>query len=129
MTLTQRLTRAGLTFILLGTVASLVPTDGNAEGDTYQCNRHDTYTIGTVYGDTATAYIVPLHGTLILNAYENNGPDARAQYSPSNMAIFTTSASNRSSVTLTGEKAGTATLNFRDGSSDGILRHEAITVQ
>lgn len=57
MILSQRLTRAGLVFILLGTAASLVPTNGNASAATDVCTIvSQSYSVGTVARDTTTNF-------------------------------------------------------------------------
>ena len=68
MTLTQRLTRAGLVFVLLGTVAALLPTSGTANAETVTCTSDGkTYTLGQSSTDAFTAYT--LGSTLTLNTY------------------------------------------------------------
>ena len=68
MTLTQRLTRAGLVFVLLGTVAALLPTSGTANAATVTCTSDgQTYTLGQSSTDASAAYT--LGSTLTLNTY------------------------------------------------------------
>lgn len=68
MTLTQRLTRAGLVFVLLGTVAALLPTSGTANAETVICaSDGKTYTLGQSSTDGVKAYT--LGSTLTLNTY------------------------------------------------------------
>jgi len=68
MTLTQRLTRAGLVFVLLGTVAALLPTSGTANAATVICaSDGKTYTLGQSSTDGVKAYT--LGSTLTLNTY------------------------------------------------------------
>lgn len=40
MTITQRLTRAGLTFILFGLITALLPTDYTAINAAFACTTH-----------------------------------------------------------------------------------------
>ena len=47
MTLSDRLTRAGLSFIVFGTAVSLMPTNGNAIADTLTCGGGDKYRLTT----------------------------------------------------------------------------------
>lgn len=47
MTLSQRLTRAGLSFIVFGTAVSLMPTNGNAIADTLTCAGGISYRLTT----------------------------------------------------------------------------------
>ena len=68
MTLTQRLTRAGLVFVLLGTVAALLPTSGTANAATVTCTSDgQTYTLGQSSTDGVKAYT--LGSTLTLSTY------------------------------------------------------------
>ena len=70
MTLTQRLTRAGLVFVLLGTVAALLPTSGTANAATVTCTSDgQTYTLGQSSTDGVTAYTLGSGLTLTLNTY------------------------------------------------------------
>ena len=57
MTLTQRLTRAGLSFIVFGTAVSLMPTNGMAFSATDGCTTPaQTYSVGSFSGDSSTFY-------------------------------------------------------------------------
>ena len=69
MTLTQRLTRAGLVFVLLGTVAALVPTNGVANAA--QCTVAGVIdTLGTSPSDTSTSYsFTASGGSLVLGSF------------------------------------------------------------
>ena len=73
MTLSQRLTRAGLSFIVFGTAVSLMPTDGMAFSASDSCpppTIHDY--VGTQ--DATSAYFIG-HGSTstILTAYPVSG--------------------------------------------------------
>jgi len=73
MTLTQRLTRAGATFIVFGIAAAFVPTNSNAFSATDTCmipGQQDS--VGTLKGDTTTSYLFN-NNTLTLTGYSESG--------------------------------------------------------
>ena len=106
MTLSQRLTRAGLTFIVLGTVATLVPTNGVANAATTTCAQNgNTYTLGTSPNEATATY--PLNGaSLTLNTYVNTTQTA-ASITASDSINFTNTISP-SSITITRNNPGPA---------------------
>lgn len=98
MTLTQRLTRAGLVFVLLGTVAALLPTSGTANAETVGCTSDGkTYTLGQSSNDTSTAYT--LGSALTLNTYVG-GIQTTATITASDSTNFT-NAISANSITIT----------------------------
>ncbi len=98
MTLTQRLTRAGLVFVLLGTVAALLPTSGTANAETVICaSDGKTYTLGQSSTDGVKAYT--LGSGLTLNTYVGSIQTA-ATITASDTTNFTNIIS-ASSITIT----------------------------
>jgi len=106
MTLTQRLTRAGLVFVLLGTVAALIPTNGTANAATMCSTGGTAYTLGTGPGDTTMTYT--LGTTLTLNTYVNSTQTAPASFTASNNTDFTNTSSSGSSITITPKSTASA---------------------
>jgi len=106
MTLTQRLTRAGLVFVLLGTVAALLPTSGTANAETVICaSDGKTYTLGQSSTDGVKAYT--LGSTLTLNTYVA-GTQTAATITASDSTNFTNDISVNS-ITITSKTATSAT--------------------
>ena len=70
MTLSQRLTRAGLSFIVFGTAVSLMPTNGMAFSATDNCLTATTHDfVGISATDASTSYeIVSGTHTIVLTA-------------------------------------------------------------
>ena len=98
MTLTQRLTRAGLVFVLLGTVAALLPTSGTANAETVTCTGDShTYTLVQSSTDAFTAYT--LGSTLTLNTYVGD-IQTTATITASDSTNFT-NAISANSITIT----------------------------
>ncbi len=119
MTLTQRLTRAGATFIVFGTAALMIPTDGNAFSATDTCTipAQKDY-VGDSATDTAGSYAL-VGGTRSLTAYPANGVSAQT-VSDGNTADFTTTRSGNQVTTMlkAGASTGTTdlvTVTFSDG--------------
>ena len=72
MTLSQRLTRAGLSFIVFGTAVSLMPTNGMAFSATDGCTTPaQSYSIGINPQETTSLYTTSGTGTrsVTLNKY------------------------------------------------------------
>ena len=134
MTLSQRLTRAGLTFILLGTVAAALPQQsGAAQADTAQCG-----TTGSVYyrltadssgaSDTAHATPVPA-GTSEDFFFFQSTTGVSGTYAAFTPTSFTPSGyttvinsgnhyqgkTNSGSNTLTAVVSGTPSFSISDG--------------
>ena len=104
MTLTQRLTRAGLVFVLLGTVAALLPTSGTANAETVKCaSDGKTYTLGQSSDDASAVYT--LGSTL--NTYVG-GKQTTATITASDSTNFTNIISP-SSITITPAPTTSAT--------------------
>ena len=106
MTLTQRLTRAGLVFVLLGTVAALLPTSGTANAETVTCaSDSKTYALGPSSDDASAVYT--LGSTLTLYTYVDHTQTA-ATITASDTTNFTNIISP-SSITITPAPTTSAT--------------------
>ena len=113
MTLTQRLTRAGATFIVFGIAAAFVPTNSNAFSATDTCAilAQKDY-VGSK--DNISSYTLA-NNTLALTAYPANGVTAT---SVSPAAANYTNTLNGSTVTTSrtsGTGSETVTVTFSDG--------------
>ncbi len=126
MTLSQRLTRAGLVFILLGTAAALVPTDGNASAATDGCTiASQSYSVGNMARDSTQNFPATTSNqskSVTLTQYLGTTPTAAAKttnVTDSNSA-FTTKIANTDVKTSTSSDtvAGTVdtvTISFPGG--------------
>ena len=115
MTLSQRLTRAGLAFILFGTVAALVPTNGNASAATDGCTiPTQSYSVGTVAQDPTTIFTTTTSGTnksVTLTQFLSD-VTTNAGNTPSNSnPLFTTSISGSTITTSTLSTTSTGTTD------------------
>ena len=124
MTLTQRLTRAGATFIVFGIAAAFVPTNSNAFSATDDCviPAQKDY-VGNSSDDKTATYTLPSSNILILTAYPANGVKVTG-VSPAgtgytNILIDPTVTNPRVSTTRIGTGTGTdsesVTVTFSDG--------------
>ena len=122
MTISQRLVRAGLTFVLFGTMAALVPTNGNVFAATDSCPNADT--LGITPGDTATSYsFASSGGSLTLNAYNSQSPTKVSfvftQISGTGTFTNSPNAGNPNATTVNITASGPATetvqATFQDG--------------
>ena len=130
MTLSQRLTRAGLTFVLLGTVAVALPQQSGAA-------RADVCTIGgntlkIVQGTLSSGSSSPTFTqTSASQAYTSffNTTQAGAITTTTSAASFTSSGDGTSQVTLTKSGTpGTATLNDTFTDTGGVVYNASATV-
>ena len=122
MTLTQRLTRAGATFIVFGIAAAFVPTNSNAFSATDTCavSTQKDY-VGDYLTDTTATYTLPSSNILILTAYPANGVKVTGVSSTgtgyTNILIDPTVTNPRVSTTRTTGSAASenVTVTFSDG--------------
>ena len=121
MTLTQRLTRAGATFIVFGIAAAFVPTNSNAFSATDDCGipAQKDY-VGNSPVDTTPSYTL-VGNTLILTAYPAKGVTATSVSAAgtdyTNLLINSTVIN--STVTTTRTAGSTASENVTVTFSDG----------
>ena len=107
MTLTQRLTRAGLVFVLLGTVAAVLPQQSGAAIAADPCTiGGNTLKIvqGTLSSDPASPTFSQLNSTQLYTSFFNTTQDGIITVSSG--TGFTNAGSESSQVTLT--KSGTS---------------------
>lgn len=138
MKLSQRLTRAGLAFILLGSVAAVMPHNDAAQATTVNCTGGPTtqyrLTDNSDGNDNSSAYISRSARTSV-KLYTFISTDSGATFSPTNQALFvnpndiisfassgdTTSATSPASVYPNSENSDTGssvvTTTFHDGST------------
>ena len=122
MTLSQRLTRAGLSFIVFGTAVSLMPTDGMAFSATDNCTvpTQKDY-VGNSVNDTALTYSIAgttAGSTLVLNSYNGSLSTGSPTVVDSDLTNFSTLASGNTVTTTrknTGTQSETVTATFSDG--------------
>lgn len=115
MTLSQRLTRAGLTFILFGAMAALLPSDGNASGATDYCTtKSQSYSVGKSAGETRTLYpvVTRVGGNLNLNTYLNITLVSTGKLVSTDSAGYKTVVTGSKVVTTLGAKATKGTLDI-----------------
>ena len=124
MTLSQRLTRAGLVFILLGTAAALVPTNGNASAATDGCTiASQSYSVGSTARDSTQNFLATTSNqskSVTLTQYLGTTPTAAAKSVTNSNTAFTTEIANTSVTTSTSSStvAGTVdtvTISFPGG--------------
>jgi len=124
MTLSQRLTRAGLVFILLGTAAALVPTNGNASAATDGCTiASQSYSVGSTARDPTQNFFATTSNqskSVTLTQYLGTTPTAAAKSVTNSNTAFTTEIANTSVTTSTSSStvAGTVdtvTISFPGG--------------
>jgi len=124
MTLSQRLTRAGLVFILLGTAAALVPTNGNASAAADDCTiKSQSYPVGSTAQDltqTFPATTSEQNKSVTLTQYLGATSTADATNVTDSNGAFTTKIANTSVTTSTSSDtvAGTVdtvTISFPGG--------------
>ena len=126
MTLTQRLTRAGATFIVFGIAAAFLPTNSNAFSATDGCtvDGHRDY-VGTYQGDTRTSYLFIVGANtadaLTLTGYSESGATITS-ISPGGTGFINTFVSatpfTRQTVVMTrttGTGPDNVTVTFSDG--------------
>ena len=123
MTLTQRLTRAGATFIVFGLVAALVPTNENAMATTGNCTTTGSYRLTT----DPTGVADQDNSTSSYNFYAFGNPSATggtygavtASYSLSGGGTGTLSPASGTSTRVTRIATGGLNLTalFPDGTS------------
>ena len=114
MTLTQRLTRAGATFIVFGIAAAFVPTNSNAFSATDTCAipAQKDY-VGSK--DNISSYTLA-NNTLALTAYPANGVTATSVSSPGADYANTLSSSTVTTTRTAGSSASeSVTVTFSDG--------------
>ena len=124
MTLSQRLTRAGLVFILLGTAAALVPTNGNASAATDGCTIESrSYSVGSTARDPTQNFFATTSNqskSVTLTQYLGTTPTAAAKSVTNSNPAFTTKiadtyvTTSTSSSTVAGT-VDTVTISFPDG--------------
>ena len=116
MTLTQRLTRAGATFIVFGVAAAFVPTNSNAFSATDTCTipAQKDY-VGKFATDAAPTYAL-LNDTLALTAYPANGVTPTS-VSPASTDYTNTLSGSTVTTTRTAGSNDTesVTVTFSDG--------------
>lgn len=118
MTLTQRLTRAGLVFVLLGTVAALVPTNGAANAITTTdptCSQR-TFTLGQSASDAILGYTISADKSLTLNTFIGT------QQTPEALAFATVTGNGTNgfsnAVTTSGQSPVTITPSNTAGAAE-----------
>ena len=123
MTLSQRLTRAGLSFIVFGTAVSLMPTNGMAFSATDNCTvpTQKDY-VGNSAKDTALTYPITgttIGSTLVLKAHNGRLSTGLPTVVDSDKTKFSTVADSGNKVTTTrkttGTQSETVTATFSDG--------------
>ena len=101
MTTSQRLTRAGLTFILFGSVVALVPTNGTAIAATDYVTPVTTgETVGTFAGDTTIFYSTTglsssTSGIITLTAFSNTTGEEATSVTDTTTGFSTTTNGNK----------------------------------
>ena len=119
MTLSQRLTRAGLTFIILGTVAALVPIDGTANAAIQCASNGQTDTLGINPTDASRSYpFVASSGSLNLTTFVDGIATAETfSFTPvSGPGSFTNAVSGSSvNITASGLASENVTAVFTNG--------------
>jgi len=120
MTLSQRLTRAGLVFILFGSVVAVLPTNGSATAATKYKNSK-AYTLGTAPGDLSTTYAIkssaPGPGTSVtLKTFIDSTPVSNATLTftktpGSGSGTFANTQNADGSVTITATGPATETVS------------------
>ena len=94
MTLSQRLTRAGLSFIVFGTAVSLMPTDGMAIADTSTCVGGISYRLTTDASgltDTQPPTNVPVGTQETFYFFQSTSTGTFLPVTPVTPSIFTSS--------------------------------------
>ena len=122
MTLSQRLTRAGLSFIVFGTAVSLMPTNGMAFSATDNCTvpTQKDY-VGNSVNDTALTYSIAgttAGSTLVLNSYNGSlstGSPIVVDGDPINFSTMTGSGTVTTKRITIGMHSETVTATFSDG--------------
>lgn len=121
MTLSQRLTRAGLSFIVFGTAVSFMPTDGMAFSATDSCNvPAQSYSVGITSQESTTNYTTSGSGTksVALTQFLGNTSTTSATGKNDGNAAFTTLISGSTISTTTTAATGQTdlvTVNFPGG--------------
>ena len=105
MKTTQRLTRAGIVLLMVGTTASLLPEDGSALATQDKCNNV-TYTFGESSSDKSSSDTLNGNSAIDLGTYDGNSLDSNG--------TITVSGSNPG-FAVTG--AGTDHVSIRQGTS------------
>ncbi len=112
MTLSQRLTRAGLVFVLLGSVAAVLPQQNGAAQATTGAGLCNGVTRQYAFGDSSTdsntSATVVQNSFKTLTAFEDGNPTTNVGFSLSNSAGYTSAVSG-SSITVTNTGATTLT--------------------
>ncbi len=103
MTLSQRLTRAGLVFVLFGSVVSLLPTNGTATAATNYTPPSTGETVGLFAGDTTKTYPTTM-GSVTLTAFSDSGATA-----VSATDVITGADTGTFTTTVTGNQVKTTT--------------------
>ena len=115
MTLTQRLTRAGATFIVFGIAAAFVPTNSNAFSATDTCmipGQQDS--VGTLKGDTTTSYLFN-NNTLTLTGFSESGATITSVTAGSTGFSNTFAGSQVTTSRTVGAGLESVTVAFSDG--------------
>ncbi len=114
MTLTQRLTRAGATFIIFGVAAALVPTNGNAYSATDTCTvlTQKDY-VGQNSTDASPSYTLTSN-TLTLTAFPANGVTALSVSSGETGFTNTLSGNSVTTTRNSGTGPETVIVTFSD---------------
>ena len=133
MTLSQRLTRAGLSFIVFGTAVSLMPTDGMAIADTSTCAGGFIYRLtADSSGKTDTAPSTPVTIATLETFYffrSSDGGTTYAAFTPNSFTAtkYTTVPTNpllsNIYIGTTNNGNNSVTANVTDGPSvsDGTV--------
>ena len=118
MTLSQRLTRAGLSFIVFGTAVSLMPTNGMAFSATDGCTTPaQSYSVGTFAQDPSVSFTTSGSFTALgtgtksvtLNKYLDTSPTTDTTSITDSNIAFTTLSSGSTVTTSTATAAALAT--------------------
>ena len=130
MTLSQRLTRAGLSFIVFGTAVSLMPTNGSAIADTSTCVGGFIYRLTTdSSGATDTAPLTPVAIATMEKFYFFSSSDGGTTYTAFPPGSFTstgytsvtTSGNTFTGTTANGTNTVTANVTGGPSVSDGTV--------
>ena len=116
MTLTQRLTRAGATFIVFGVAAAFVPTNSNAFSATDGCmltGHRDS--VGNSQGDMVTSYSFNSSNTLTLTGFSESGATITSVTAGSTGFSNTFAGSQVTTSRTVGAGLESVTVAFSDG--------------
>lgn len=122
MTIAQRLVRAGLVFVVFGTVASLVPTNGTAMATnaypTTGPGAGNSYTFGRFTYDSSTTATVAAGSTVTLKVFKGAGGSGTNTEQLTNAFTLSTSGATNQ-FTVVNNLDGTITVTPDPKGSSG----------